>query len=193
MALGKLVKGGSLVLAGVLVGGLLSYNSKKTEIVAGINDISNKAIEYKIQAKNLLTDKESLKESIAALNTQIGSLKTELQQLISEKAELENQSSLDANKIKELEAKIKEKDAEITRLNNLMAFKDTLFQTTYEKAVELENKVEDLTKQLEEAKKNSNNIVDKANEQIKQANQDQGDIFDAVNQAKENINKEIKK
>ena len=39
MVLGKLLKGGSLVLAGALVGGLLSYNSKKTEIVAGINDI----------------------------------------------------------------------------------------------------------------------------------------------------------
>ena len=76
----------------------------------------------------------------------------------------------------------------IARLNDLIAFKDTLLQITYEKAMELEDKVEDLTKQLEEAQKDSKNIVDKANEQIKQANQDQVDILDAVNQAKEKIN-----
>ena len=87
MALGKLLKGGSLVLAGALVGGLLSYNSKKTEIVAGINDISNIAIEYKTQAKELSTNKENLEESITVLETQIENLTTELEQLINEKTE----------------------------------------------------------------------------------------------------------
>ena len=76
MVLGKLVKGGSLVLAGVLVGGLLSYNSKKTEIVTGINDIANMAIKYKTQAKELSTSKENLEKSITALETQIETLKT---------------------------------------------------------------------------------------------------------------------
>ena len=177
MALGKLLKGGSLVLAGALVGGLLSYNSKKTEIVTGINDISNMAIEYKTQAKNLSTDKENLEKSITELNTQIENLKTK-------KEELENQSSLDATKIKELEAEIGKKDAEITRLNDLIKFKDMLLQTTYEEAMRLEGKVEELEEQLKE----SQGIVDKANEEIEKANQDQVDILDAVNQAKEKIN-----
>ena len=84
MVLGKLLKGGSLVLAGVLVGGLLSYNSKKTEIVAGINDISNMAIEYKTEAKELSTNKENLEESITVLETQIENLTTELEQLINQ-------------------------------------------------------------------------------------------------------------
>ena len=199
MVLGKLLKGGSLVLAGALVGGLLSYNSKKTEIVAGINDISNMAIEYKIQAKELSTNKENLEESITALETQIENLTTELEQLINEKteleqqkSELENQSNLDANKVKELTAEIerltKEKDAEIARLNDLIAFKNTLLQITYEKAMELEDKVEDLTKQLETSKNGSQSLLDKANEEIEKANQDQVDILDAVNQAKEKIN-----
>ena len=173
MALGKLLKGGSLVLAGALIGGLLSYNSKKTEIVTGINDISNTAIEYKTQAKKLLADKKSLEESIAALNTQIENLKTE-------KEKLENQSSLDATKIKELEAKIEEKDAKIEELKKSIAFKDMLLQTTYEEAMRLQA-------ELEKTQKDSKDIVDKANEQIKQANQDQVDILDAVNQAKEEI------
>ena len=188
MALGKLLKGGSLVLAGALVGGLLSYNSKKTEIVAGINDISNMAIEYKTQAKELSTSKKSLEESITVLETQIENLTTELEQLINEKteleqqkSELENQSNLDANKVKEL-------TAEIERLNDLIAFKDTLLQITYEKAMELEDKVEDLTKQLEASKNGSQSLLDKANEEIEKANQDQVDILDAVNQAKENNN-----
>ncbi len=167
MALGKLLKGGSLVLAGVLIGGLLSYNSKKTEIVTGINDISNMAIVYKTQAKELTSQKETLVSE-----------KTILEQ---EKAELEKQSNLDANKIKELTAKINE-------LNNMIAFKDMLLQTTYEEAMRLEDEVENLTEQLEEAKKDSKNIVDEANKQIKQANQDQEDILNAVNQAKEKIN-----
>ena len=195
MVLGKLVKGGSLVLAGVLVGGLLSYNSKKTEIVTGINDIANMAIKYKTQAKELSTDKEKLEESIAALKTQIEDLTTELQQLINEKEELENQSILDANKIKELTTEIErltaEKDAdkaEINRLNEMIAFKDMLLQTTYEKAMELEEQVEDLTKQLEDSKNGSQSLLDKANEEIEKANQDQVDILDAVNQAKEEIN-----
>ena len=199
MALGKLLKGGSLVLAGALVGGLLSYNSKKTEIVEGINDISNMAIEYKTQAKELSTNKENLEESITVLETQIENLTTELEQLINEKteleqqkSELENQSNLDANKVKELIAEIerltKEKDAEIARLNDLIAFKDVLLQTTYEKAMELEDKVEDLTKQLEASKNGSQSLLDKANEEIEKANQDQVDILDAVNQAKEKIN-----
>ena len=81
-----------------------------------------------------------------------------------------------------------EKLCEIEELNNMIAFKDMLLQTTYEEAMRLEDEVENLTKQLEEAKKNSNNIVDEANKQIKQANQDQVDILDAVNQAKEKIN-----
>ena len=199
ITLGKLLKGGSLVLAGALVGGLLSYNSKKTEIVAGINDISNMAIEYKTQAKELSTNKENLEESITVLETQIENLTTELEQLINEKteleqqkSELENQSNLDANKVKELTAEIerliKEKDAEIARLNDLIAFKDTLLQITYEKAMELEDKVEDLTKQLEASKNGSQSLLDKANEEIEKANQDQVDILDAVNQAKEKIN-----
>ena len=199
MVLGKLLKGGSLVLAGALVGGLLSYNSKKPEIVAGINDISNMAIEYKTQAKELSTNKENLEESITVLETQIENLTTELEQLINEKteleqqkSELENQSNLDANKVKELTAEIerltKEKDAEIARLNDLIAFKDTLLQITYEKAMELEDKVEDLTKQLEVSKNGSQSLLDKANEEIEKANQDQVDILDAVNQAKEKIN-----
>ena len=62
-----------------------------------------------------------------------------------------------------------------------------LLQTTYEEAMRLEDEVKNLTNQLEEAKKNSNNIVDEANEEIKKANQDQVDILNAVNQAKEKI------
>ena len=187
MALGKLLKGGSLVLAGALVGGLLSYNSKKTEIVTGINDISNTAIEYKTQAKKLLTDKKSLEESIAALNTQIENLKTQLKELTNEKEELENQSNLDANKIKELEAKIKEKDAKIEELKKSIAFKDMLLQTTYEEAMRLQDKVEELTKQLEASENGSQSLLNKANEEIEKANQDQVDILNAVNQAKEKI------
>ena len=181
MALGKLLKGGSLVLAGALVGGLLSYSSKKTEIVAGIDDIANTAIVYKTQAKKLSTDKEDLEKSIDALKTQIKNLTTE-------KEKLENQSISDANKINELTAKIEEKDAKIKELNNMIAFKDMLLQTTYEEAMRLEDKVADLTKQLEASKNDSQLLLDKANEEIEKANQDQLDILDAVNQAKEKIN-----
>ena len=177
MALSKLLKGGSLVLAGALVGGLLSYNSKKTEIVTGINDISNTAIEYKTQAKELSISKENLEKSIAELKTQIENLTTE-------KKKLENQSISDANKIKELTAEIEEKNAEINRLNEMIAFKDMLLQTTYEEAMRLQDKVEELEEQLKE----SQGIVDKANKEIEKANQDQVDILDAVKQAKEKIN-----
>ena len=195
MALGKLVKGGSLVLAGALLGGLLSYNSEKTKIVAGINDISNTAIEYKTQAKNLSTDKEDLEKEVAKLTTSLNSEKETVKELTenmtrieSEKAALEerlenlvSQGNADAAEIAKLKAEIQE-------LKDMIAFKDMLLQTTYERAMELEEQVEDLTKQLEEAQKDSKNIVDKANEQIKQANQDQVDILNAVNQAKEKIN-----
>ena len=209
MALGKLLKGGSLVLAGVLIGGLLSYNSKKTEIVTGINDISNMAIVYKTQAKELSTSNadltaslESAQETVRELTESVTRLENEKVSLEAQLKELVSQGNADATEIANLKAQIESKNQtianlekslessnkEITRLNGLIKFKDTLFQTTYEKAIELENKVEDLTKQLEEAKKDSKNIVDEANEQIKQANQDQVDILDAVNQAKEKIN-----
>ena len=71
MALGKLLKGGSLVLAGALVGGLLSYNSKKTEIVAGINNISNMAIEYKNDVRDLTTQKEELEEKYDDIDIEV--------------------------------------------------------------------------------------------------------------------------
>ena len=39
MVLGKLAKTGTILLSGVLLGSLLNYNSQKTEIVDGINNI----------------------------------------------------------------------------------------------------------------------------------------------------------
>ena len=212
MVLGKLLKDGSLVLAGVLVGGLLSYNSQKSEIIEGINDISELAIDYKTQTKELTSQKETLKETINTLEEQIENLTTEVEKLVSEKtileqekAELEKQANIDSERMVELIAEIerltkendeliaeierltKEKEAEIARLNDLIAFKDTLLQTTYEKAMELEGRVEDLTKQLEDSKNGSQSLLDKANEEIAKANQDQVDILDAINQAKEKI------
>ena len=59
-----------------------------------------------------------------------------------------------------------------------------LLQTTYEEAMRLQDKVEELEEQLKE----SQGIVDKANKEIEKANQDQIDILNAVNQAKEEIN-----
>ena len=195
MALGKLLKGGSLVLAGVLVGGLLSYNSQKTEIVTGINDISNMAIGYKTQVKNLSTDKEKLEKEVAELTKSLNSEKEKVKELTenmtrleSEKAALEkrlenlvSQGNTDASEIANLKAKIQE-------LNNMIAFKDMLLQTTYEEAMRLEGEVEKLTKQLEASKNDSQSLLNKANEEIEKANQDQVDILNAVNQAKEKIN-----
>ena len=37
MILGKLAKTGALVASGILIGGLLSYNSEKTKIINGID------------------------------------------------------------------------------------------------------------------------------------------------------------
>ena len=189
MALGKLLKSGSLVLAGVLLGGLLSYDSKKPEIVQGINDISNTAIEYKNEVGDLTASLESAQETVRNLTATKTTLENEKAALEERLKELVSQGNVDATEIANLKAKIEEKDAEIKKLKDMIAFKDILLQTTYEKAMELEGKVEDLTKQLEEAKKDSKNIVDEANKQIKQANQDQEEILEAVNQAKEKINK----
>ena len=188
MALGKLVKGGSLVLAGALVGGLLSYSSKKTEIVAGIDDIANTAIEYKTQAKELSTSKKDLEKKVADLTASLESAQETVRNLTKTKTELENKKAALEAQIEKLTAEKDADKAEINRLNEMIAFKDMLLQTTYEEAMRLEDEVENLTKQLEEAKKNSNNIVDKANEEIKKANQDQVEILNAVKQAKEKIN-----
>ena len=68
MALKKLLKTGSLVLTGTLLGGLLAYNSQKPEIVQGIDDIKTMAIDAKDEARNLTTQKESLEREIIELN-----------------------------------------------------------------------------------------------------------------------------
>lgn len=47
MILGKLAKTGALVASGILIGGLLSYNSEKTKIINGIDYLKNTAIEAK--------------------------------------------------------------------------------------------------------------------------------------------------
>ena len=41
MILGKLAKTGALVASGILIGGLLSYNSEKTKIINGIDYLKN--------------------------------------------------------------------------------------------------------------------------------------------------------
>ena len=68
MALRKIVKTGSLVLTGTLIGGLLAYNSQKPEIVQGIDDIKTMAIDAKDEARALTTQKESLEREIIELN-----------------------------------------------------------------------------------------------------------------------------
>lgn len=209
MALSKILKSGSLITAGALVGGLLTYNSKKPEIVAGINDISNMAIEYKTQAKELLANKEDLEESISSLKTRVDSLTTEVEQLTNEKAELEqqkaelqSQANLDTNKINELTAKIKEletiiaeKDSLIEELNRgIENWKNeyyTMFdmwQTSDIMRVQAEKEVKRLKAELEASKNDTQSVTDEANKEIEKANQDQVDILNTVNQAKENIN-----
>ena len=189
MALGKLLKGGSLVLAGVLLGGLLSYDSRKDEIVKGINDISSMAIQYKNDVGDLTASLNSAQETVRNLTETKTTLENEKVSLEAQLKELVSQGNADATEIANLKAKIEEKDAEIKKLKDMIAFKDMLLQTTYEKAMELEGKVEDLTKQLEASKNDSQSLLDKANEEIEKANQDQVDILNAVNQAKEEINK----
>ena len=118
MALGKLLKGGSLVLAGALVGGLLSYNSKKTEIVTGINDISSMAIQYKTQAKELSTDKKDLEEKVANLTASLESSQETVRNLTETKTTLENEKAALEAQLKEL---VSQGNADATEIDNLKA------------------------------------------------------------------------
>ena len=60
MVLEKLAKTGTILLSGVLLGSLLNYNSQKTEIVDGINNIKSTAIQYKGEVSNLKSQKDRL-------------------------------------------------------------------------------------------------------------------------------------
>ena len=64
MILGKLAKTGALVASGILIGGLLSYNSEKTKIINGIDYLKNTAIEAKNEVSQLTAQRDKLKEAL---------------------------------------------------------------------------------------------------------------------------------
>ena len=64
MILGKLSKTGALVASGILIGGLLSYNSEKTKIINGIDYLKNTAIEAKNEVSQVTAQRDKLKEDL---------------------------------------------------------------------------------------------------------------------------------
>ena len=64
MILGKLAKTGALVASGILIGGLLSYNSEKTKIINGIDYLKNTAIEAKNEVSQVTAQRDKLKEAL---------------------------------------------------------------------------------------------------------------------------------
>lgn len=64
MILGKLAKTGALVASGILIGGLLSYNSEKTKIINGIDYLKNTAIEAKNEVSQVTAQRDKLKEDL---------------------------------------------------------------------------------------------------------------------------------
>ena len=64
MILGKLAKTGALVASGILIGGLLSYNSEKTKIINGIDYLKNTAIEDKNEVSQVTAQRDKLKEDL---------------------------------------------------------------------------------------------------------------------------------
>ena len=64
MILGKLSKTGALVASGILIGGLLSYNSEKTKIINGIDYLKKTAIEAKNEVSQVTAQRDKLKEDL---------------------------------------------------------------------------------------------------------------------------------
>ena len=197
MLLGKVIKTGALIASGVLIGGLLSYNSEKTDIIKGIDSLKNIAIEAKDEATQATAERDKLKEDVEKLKSDLEKAKTKVEELTTERdtykdrvleleeqlnnttskdeaeelrneikrlekviQDLNNQIESQENTINDLTSSIETAQAEIQRLNDLIAFKDMLYIQTYEKAIEYENKIEELEEVLKEkdAIKNKKNV-----------------------------------
>lgn len=71
MILGKLAKTGALVASGILIGGLLSYNSEKTKIINGIDYLKNTAIEAKNEVSQVTAQRDKLKEDLEKVKSKL--------------------------------------------------------------------------------------------------------------------------
>ncbi|MDO5011868.1 MAG: hypothetical protein Q4E31_13660, partial [Intestinibacter bartlettii] len=67
----KVIKAGALVTSGILIGGLLSYNSEKTDILKGIDSLKNMAIEAKDELDRVTTQRDELKSDIEKLKSEL--------------------------------------------------------------------------------------------------------------------------
>ena len=185
MILGKLAKTGALVASGILIGGLLSYNSEKTKIINGIDYLKNTAIEAKNEVSQVTAQRDKLKEDLEKVKSELEEKKEKVEELTDERdsyknrvSELEEQlkntvSKEDSDELKneikrlnqtirdletelsdlrnemtELEKTLQTSQSEINRLNDLIALKDKLYTQTYMKAMEYEDKIEELKEAL---------------------------------------------
>ena len=81
MILGKLAKTGALVASGILIGGLLSYNSEKTKIINGIDYLKNTAIEAKNEVSQVTAQRDKLKEDLEKVKSQLEEKKEKVEEL----------------------------------------------------------------------------------------------------------------
>ena len=85
MILGKIIRSGGLVASGVLLGGLLSYNSEKTEIFSGIESLKTSAIEAKSNEAKILEQKKKLEQSLTDLTTNLENAREKIEVLTIER------------------------------------------------------------------------------------------------------------
>ena len=136
MILGKVIKAGALVTSGILIGGLLSYNSEKTGIIDGINLLKNMVIEARHEVNEVTIQRDKLKEDLEKVKSDLEDKKSKVEELTTERdtyknrvSELEEQlkntvSKEDSdelkNEIKRLEQIIRDLDMELSGLYNEM-------------------------------------------------------------------------
>ena len=146
MLLGKVIKTGALIASGVLIGGLLSYNSEKTDIIKGIDSLKNIAIEAKDEATQATAERDKLKEDVEKLKSDLEKAKTKVEELTTERdtykdrvLELEEQlnNTTSKDEAEELRNEIKRLEKIIQDLNNKIASQ--------------ENTINDLTSSIESA------------------------------------------
>ena len=191
MILGKLAKTGALVASGILIGGLLSYNSEKTKIINGIDYLKNTAIEAKNEVSQVTAQRDKLKEDLEKVKSELeyknrvseleeqlkntvskedsDELKNEIKRLNQTIRDLETELSDLRNEMTELEKTLQTSQAEINRLNDLIALKDKLYTQTYIKAMEYEDKIEELKEALK-VKEATISRLEQELEELKNAN-----------------------
>lgn len=97
----SIVKGTSLLVTGVAVGGLLTYNSRMVEIKAGVDDIKTSAI-------TSIGENKTLNQQITEKNNKI----KELEERIKEQAQNDHNNLVEYNKLlKQYREKVKELEA----------------------------------------------------------------------------------